>query len=96
MSIWSLKRSRDPDRRLNKHKVQLLYHGYVQQWGVNYWETYSQGINWTSIISMLILSIIREIHTKSVDFVLAYTQDDLKTEISMDPPQVLDLKGTTQ
>ena len=41
-------------------------------------------------------SIIREIHTKSVDFVLAYTQDDLKTEISMDPPKVLDLKGTTQ
>ena len=33
---------------------------------------------------MLTLSILREIHTKSVDFVLAYTRADVKTDIFME------------
>ena len=30
------------------------------------------------------LNILRELHTKSVDFVLAYTQADVKTDIFME------------
>ena len=40
MSIWSFKRRRDPDVRLIKHKAHLCAHGSMQQWGVNYWDTY--------------------------------------------------------
>ena len=36
--------------------------------------------------SMLTLIIIRDIHTKSVDFVMSYTQADVKTEIFMELP----------
>ena len=35
---------------------------------------------------MISLIIIREIHTKSVSFVLSYTQDDVKIDIFMEPP----------
>ena len=38
-------------------------------------------VNRMSVISMLTLSILRDIHTKSVEFFLAYTQADVKTEI---------------
>ena len=37
-----------------------------------------------SVRAMLTLSIIRDIHTKLVDFFLAYTQTDVKTDIFME------------
>ena len=37
-----------------------------------------------SVIYLLTLNILQEIHTKSVDFVLAYTQADVKSEIYME------------
>ena len=86
MSIWSFKRKRSPDGRLIKYKYHLCAHICMKQWGVNYWETYSPVVNWTSVRDMLILSILIELHTKSVDFFLDYTQDDVKIEILMEIP----------
>ena len=39
-----------------------------------------------SVRAILTPSIIRVLHTKSVDFVLAYTQDDVTSEILMELP----------
>ena len=41
---------------------------------------------WMSVRAMLTLGILREIHTKSVYFVLDYTQADVKSEIFMELP----------
>ena len=68
MSIWSFKIKRDPDGRLINHKAHLCAHGVMQQWGVNYWETYPPVVNWVSVRVMLTLGILHKIHTKLVDF----------------------------
>ena len=52
--------------------------GVMQQWGVNYWGTYYPVVIWMSIRVMLTLRILIYIHTKSVYFVIAYTQADVK------------------
>ena len=39
-----------------------------------------------SVRAILDLSIPQKIHTKSVDFVLAYSQSDVKSEIYMNIP----------
>ena len=75
---------RYPDGRIIKHKSRMCSHGVIQQWGVNYWDTFCPVVNWMSLRSMLTIIIIRELHTKSVDFFLAYTQADVKTEIFME------------
>ena len=49
LAIWSFKRKRYPDGRLNKHKARLCAHGGMQPWGVNYWETYAPTVNWISV-----------------------------------------------
>ena len=64
MSICYFNRKRDSDGRLIKLKDHMCDHGVMQQWGVNYWETYSPVVNWMSVRSMLTLSILRDIHTK--------------------------------
>ena len=40
LAIWDFKKKRFPDGRINKNKAQLCAHGGIQQYGVNYWETY--------------------------------------------------------
>ena len=65
----------------------------MQHWGVNYWDTYSPVVNWMSIRSMITLIFLIDIHTKSVYFVLAYTQADVKSEIFMEIPIGFGIEG---
>ena len=49
-AIWSFKRKRFPDGSINKFKARLCAHGGMQQWGVNYWETYTPVVNWIDLV----------------------------------------------
>ena len=71
-AIWSFKRKRFPDGTLNKHKARLCAHGRMQQWGVNYWETYAPVVNWISVRFLLVLSEIIGLESRAIDFVLAF------------------------
>lgn len=46
----------------------------MQQWGINYWETYSPVVNWISVCLLLTISIMYDLPTTAIDFVLAYPQ----------------------
>ena len=39
LAIWSFRRKRFPNVRINKHKARICGNGVMQQYGVNYWET---------------------------------------------------------
>ena len=93
MSICSFKRKITPNGRLIKHKAYLCAHGGMQKWGINYWWTFYPVVNWMFFRAMLTLSILRELHTKSVDFALYRTQDDVKTEMFMGPPIGFGVEG---
>ena len=45
---------------LMKHKSRLYEHGVMQQWGVNYWVTYSPVLNWIIVRSLLAIASIHE------------------------------------
>ena len=52
ISIWYFKRNRSPDEILIKHKSRICEHGGIQQWGVNYWETYAPVVDRISVRSL--------------------------------------------
>ena len=85
-SVWSFKRKRRPDGSLLKHKARLCAHGGMQEYGVNYWDTYAPVVNWISIRMMLTLSVIHGLYTTSIDFTLAFPQADVETTIYMEIP----------
>jgi hypothetical protein len=64
----------------------------MQTWGQNYWETYALVVNWASVQLILAIAKIHGLSSKSIDFVLAFPQADLKIPvymellISFDPP----------
>lgn len=85
-AIWSFKRKRRPDGSLIKHKARLCAHGGMSVYGEHYWETYAPVVNWMSVRLMLIFAEINKLHTRSIDFTLAFPQADVKTEIYMEAP----------
>ncbi len=58
----------------------------MQEYGVNYWDTYSPVVSWMTVRTMLTLSILQRMHTRAIDFTLAFPQADVKVPIYMDVP----------
>ena len=86
MMIWSFKRKRRPDGTLVKHKARLCCHGGQQQWGINYWDTYAPVVSWSSIRILLIMANMHNLYTKPIDFIQAYPQAEIKTNIFLHSP----------
>ncbi len=80
LAVWSFKRKRYPDGTINKWKARLCAHGGMQQWGVNYWETYAPVVNWISVRTLLAISVMNDLPTTAIDFVLAFPQATLSPE----------------
>jgi hypothetical protein len=87
-SVWSMKRKRRIDmREVYRWKARLNLHGGKQIKNVHYWETYSPVVKWSSIRLFLTLAAVRGWHSRQVDFVLAYPQADIETEMYMEIPR---------
>ena len=82
--IWAFKWKRLPDGTLNKHNTMLCACGGMQQWGVNYWETYAPVANWISIRFLLVMAEIVGLESKAIDFVLAFPQAGLNVPVYME------------
>ena len=85
-TVWSFKRKRRPDGSIIKYKARLCAHGGMQVHGDTYWDTYAPVVSWMSVRLMLIFSEIHHLHTRSIDFTLAFPQADVKVDIYMDLP----------
>ena len=85
-SVWSFKRKRAPSGELIKWKARLCAHGGMQQWGENYWETYSPVVNMLTVRLLLLICKIHGLHSQSIDFVLAFPQAELEEDIWMELP----------
>ena len=88
MAIWSFRRKRDNIMgKMTKYKSIIFVHSGMQEKGINYWETYDPLAQWTSVRIMLTLAAIENLHTKSIDFVLAYPHANLDVDIYMELPE---------
>ena len=94
MMIWSFKRKRHPDGSLDKHKARLCCHGGQQQHGINYWDTYGSVVSWSSVRILMTIVKLHNLHTKSVGFVEAYPQAEIKTPIYLHNPVGVVLNNT--
>ena len=75
------------------NKARLFAHGGMQQYVVNYWETYSPTVNWISVRFLMIVAQVLELDTQAIDFVLAFPQAELEVPVYMGLPAGMDLAG---
>jgi Reverse transcriptase (RNA-dependent DNA polymerase) len=93
-SVWAMRRKRRiKTKEIYKWKARLNIHGGQQEYGVNYWETFSPMVTWVSIRLVLILSILLSWHTRQIDFMLAYPQAPIETPLYMEVPKGVTLNG---
>ena len=86
--VWSMKRKRDPIGTIIKWKARLCAGGHKSIEFVDYWSTYSPVVSWSTVRMLIILALINNWYMRSIDFVLAYPQAKVKTDIYMHPPKV--------
>ena len=88
--VWSFMRKKDPAGAIIKWKARLCAGGHKQVFGDTYWSTFSPVVAWPTVRCIFILALILGWDMRSIDFIMAYTQAKVKTDIFMQLP-----KGTT-
>ena len=86
LSIWSFKRKRFPSGKLMKHRARLCAHSGMQQWGLDFWETFSPVVMWITVRALLTVAAIHGLPSKCIDFVLAFPQAELDVDVFMELP----------
>ena len=92
-SVWSFKRKRFPDGTVKKLKARFCIHGGQQEEGVDFDDTFSPVVGWSTVRIMLILSIVMELKTKQVDFTLAFVQAKLDPGTYIEMPRLFEEEG---
>eukprot|EP00980_Cylindrotheca_fusiformis_P002180 scaffold499_cov120-Cylindrotheca_fusiformis.AAC.3 len=92
MGVWSFKRKCNPFGEITKYKARLCCHGGQTIKGVHYDETFSPVVSWSTVRLMLTLSEVYGWHARQIDFVLAFPQADVKTDIYMHVPEKFEVK----
>ena len=96
-AVWSMRRKRRiTTQEIYKWKARLTIHGGKQEYGVNYWETYSPIVKWSTICFFLTLAILGGWTTSQLDFVLAYPQAPVKCKLYMEIPRGFTLNGNAK
>ena len=91
--VWTLRRKRDPAGQILKWKARLCTRGHRQVFGDTYWTTFAPVVSWTTVRCVFIMALLLEWHMTSIDFVRAYTQADVETDIFMQLPAGTTIQG---
>ena len=91
--VWTLQRKWDPAGEILKWKARLCTGGHRQVFGDTYWTTFAPVVSWTTVRCVFIMALSLGWHMRSIDFMMAYTQADVKTDIFMQLPAGTTIKG---
>jgi Reverse transcriptase (RNA-dependent DNA polymerase) len=86
-AIWSYPCKCHPDGVLLKHKSRICVDGSQQQYGIDYWETYTPVIHWSTVHMVLVPSALLKLKSRQVDYTQAFPQAPLDDDVFMRIPQ---------
>jgi hypothetical protein len=92
-STWAFKVKRLSDGTLRKFKARFFVRGDRQIQDVDYFDTYSPVVNWTTVRLMLVLSAILKLHTKQVDYTAAFLHAPIEEDVYVDMPRTFQQPG---
>ena len=97
-STWAFKCKRYPDGRVKQFKARFCARGDQQQEGIDYFETWSPVVQWTTVRVMMILSVILGLKTHQADITAAFVHAILppEEEVFIRQPQGFIKPGTTK
>lgn len=76
-SVWAFRLKRYPNGLAKKFKARFCVRGDKQVEGVDYFETWSPVVQWTTVRAMMILSTKLQLHTAQADITAAFVHAEL-------------------
>lgn len=83
---WVFRTKRDANGKIKGHKARLVVKGFAQRRGVDYEETFSPVVRYSSIRYLISLAAEHNLDIDQMDAVSAFLQGDLEEEIYMSQP----------
>ena len=75
--VWSHSRKTTPSGEIYRHRSRICVDGSQQKEGIDYFETYSPVVQWSTIRMLFIIGIIKGWKSRKVDYVQAFPQATL-------------------
>ena len=91
--LWVFKRKRYPDGSVKKLKARLVVKGDQQIEGVDYHDSFSPVVQWSTIRLLLILSVMLQLHTVQVDYTLAFVQAPAENNTFVEMSKMFEVPG---
>lgn len=83
---WVYKIKQNTDGSIERYKARLVVRGFSQQHGIDYLETFSPVVKFTSIRTILALAAARKMKLKQFDVKTAFLYGDLQESVFMKQP----------
>lgn len=84
---WVFKTKCDHDGNILRYKARLVAKGCAQKYGIDYTETYSPVVRYTSIRFLFALAVKHGMKIHQMDATTAFLQGDVEETIYMDQPE---------
>ena len=92
-SVWSMRCKQNfTTNDITKYKAWLNIHGGKQVYGMNYFETYAPVVTWFAVRLMIVFTIVFGWSLRQIDFVQAYAQAPIETDMYIELPQGIQAK----
>ena len=96
-STWALKIKRFPDGEVKKFKARFCVRGDHQEHGINYWETWSPVVQWSTIRTLMILAAKENLVSAQCDITAAFVTAPIPPDEVVYVHQPCEfVKGTTR
>lgn len=86
-SKWVYKLKWSPNKSEVKFKSRLVAQGFSQEYGVNYYETYSPVVKNSAVRMLLAVAVKCKLKVEQIDIKNAYVNSDLKEDVYVEQPQ---------
>ena len=86
-SVWAFKIKRYPDGSLRKLKARFCVKGFQQIEGVDYFETYSPVVAWSTVRLIFTIALILNLQSVQVDYTAAFPQAPLTEDVYVEMPR---------
>jgi hypothetical protein len=83
---WVFKRKQDADHSW-RHKGRLCVKGFLQRWGVNFYDTFAPTAKWISLRIFLSICACERMFTRQLDVKTAFLYAELKEDVYIKVPK---------